>query len=370
MTGKPLRPAGVRFPFIRPSVPAPEEWLPDLRASYKAGWFSNRGPAVQALEQELAGGFGRPAAAVTNATVGLTAVLLALDVRGQVVLPSFTFPATACAIQLAGCEPVFCDVDADTWELDPAALKEALSDDIAAVIHVRAFGLCRDLSAIEDVCAAADVPLVVDSAAGLGGRTAAGDQIGHTGLCEVFSLHATKPFAIGEGGVVLGDAELVDAVQRTSNFGLAGGDVVSRGLNAKMDEFAASRARAMLRRLDTEMEGRAQHVAAYRDALDSPLVAHPANAGAPPWQTYPVQVLDPDARPALLEELAGRGIEVRAYYAPALHESSAFRAEVHLPVAERLSRSMVCLPTYGNATDEEIAELTGLIADSLDAVSA
>ena len=370
MTGKPLRPAGVRFPFIRPSVPAPEEWLPDLEASYEAGWFSNRGPALQAFEQELAGRFGRPATAVANATVGLLAVLLALDVRGRIVLPSFTFPATACAVDLAGCEPVFCDVDEETWELDPAALKETLAEGAAAVIHVRAFGLCRDLSGVEEVCAAAGVPLVVDSAAGLGGRTAAGDQIGLAGVCEVFSLHATKPFAVGEGGAVLGDADVIDGVRRAANFGLADGDVVGRGINAKMDEFAAARARAMLRRLDAEIDGRARHAAAYRQALDHTLVAHPVDPGSPPWQTYPVRLLDAEARPALLDELTARGIEVRAYYAPALHESSAFRSAVHLPVSERLSRSMVCLPNYGNATEDEIAELTGLIVESLDAVSA
>ncbi len=368
MSGKPLRPAGVRFPFIRPSVPAPAEWLPELEASYEVGWFSNRGPALQAFEEDLAERFGRPATAVANATVGLTAVLLALNVRGRVVLPAFTFPATACAVDLAGCEPAFCDVDEMTWELDPVALNETLADGAAAVIHVRAFGLCRDLSAVEDVCAAAGVPLVVDSAAGLGGRTDAGDAIGQAGMCEVFSLHATKPFAVGEGGVVLGDGDVIDAVRRTSNFGLADGDVVGRGLNAKMDEFAAARARAMLRRLDAEIEGRARHAAAYRDALDRAPVAHPVDPGAPPWQTYPVRLLDAEARPALLDELAARGVEVRGYYAPALHESSAFRAPVSLPVSERLSRSMVCLPNYGNATEEEISELTGLIAESLDVV--
>jgi dTDP-4-amino-4,6-dideoxygalactose transaminase len=369
MAGNQLRPAGVRFPFIRPSVPRPEDWLPDLAASYEVGWFSNRGPAVQAFEEELTERFGREATAVANATVGLTAVLLALDVRGRVVLPSFTFPATACAVDLVGCKPVFCDVDEETWELDPAALKELLAAGAAAVIHVRAFGLCRDLSAVEDICAAAGVPLVVDSAAGLGGRTAAGDEIGHAGVCEVFSLHATKPFAVGEGGAVLGDATVIDGVRRTSNFGLVDDDVVGRGLNAKMDEFAAGRSRAMLRRLDAEIEGRARHAAAYRDSLDHPLVAHPVDPGAPPWQTYPVQLRDPDARPALLNELAARGIEVRGYYAPALHESSAFRSAVHLPVSERLSRSMVCLPNYGNATDDEISELTGLIVESLEAVT-
>jgi dTDP-4-amino-4,6-dideoxygalactose transaminase len=370
MAGKSLRPIGVRFPFIRPSVPAPEEWLPDLEASYEAGWFTNRGPAVQVLEQELAELFGRPATAVANATVGLTAALMALNEQGRVVLPAFTFPATACAVQLAGCEPALCDVDAETWELDPVALKEALAGGAAAVIHVRALGLCRDLSAVEAVCAAAGTPLVVDSAAALGGRSAAGHEIGHAGVCEVFSLHATKPFAIGEGGVVLGDADAIDAVRRASNFGLVDGDVVGRGLNAKMDEFAASRARAMLRRLDAEIEGRARHAAAYRDALDHTQVAHPVNPGAPPWQTYPVRLLDADTRPALLDELAARGIEARAYYRPALHESSAFRSAVRLPVSEHLSRSMVCLPNYGNATDDEIAELTGLIAESLDSVSA
>jgi dTDP-4-amino-4,6-dideoxygalactose transaminase len=369
MTAKPLRPTGVRFPFVRPSVPTPEEWLPDLESSYEAGWFSNRGPALQAFERELAERFGRPATAVANATLGLTAALLALDVRGRVALPSFTFPATGCAVELAGGEPAFCDVDEETWELDPRALKDALAGGAAAVIHVRSFGLCRDLAEVENTCATAGVPLIVDSAAALGGRAAAGDEIGHAGVCEVFSLHATKPFAVGEGGVALGDADVIEAMRRAANFGLEGGDILGRGLNAKMDEFAAARARAMLRGLDAEIEGRARHAATYREALDDTLVKHPISPGAPPWQTYPVRLLDPTVRPALLGELAARGIEARAYYTPALHESSAFQSAVPLPVSERLSRSIVCLPNYGNATEAEITELTGLVAESLEAVT-
>jgi dTDP-4-amino-4,6-dideoxygalactose transaminase len=359
---------GIRFPFIRPTLPAPEEWLPFLQPSYEAGWFSNWGPTLRELEDEIAQRFGRPCVGVANGTLGLTAALLALGVRGRVVLPSFTFPATACAIALAGCEPVFCDVDEETWELDTGAAEAMVKAGAAAVVHVRSFGLCRDLGEIEAICSEAGIPLVVDAAAALGGTTASG-PVGGAGRCEVFSLHATKPFAIGEGGLVFGDEDLVSEVRRVSNFGLSDGDVVRRGLNAKMDEFSAARGRAMLRRLDAEIAGRAGHAAAYRESLDPDLVTHPFGPGAPPWQTYPVRVRAAGAQRRAIDELARRGVHARAYYAPALHESSAFRSPVQLPVSERLSRSMVCLPTYGDASAAELEELTGLAAESLEAAA-
>jgi len=135
-----------RYPFIRPVVPAPELWLPFLEPAYAERRFANGGPAATRLEQELtaAYGRGREAVVVSSGTAGLVAALLALDVTGRVVLPSFTFAATAYAVALAGCEPVFCEVSRDTWELDPAALALALEGDVAAVLHVRPFGLCRN----------------------------------------------------------------------------------------------------------------------------------------------------------------------------------------------------------------------------------
>ena len=139
--------------FVRPLVPGPEKWAPFLEPAYASGWFSNHGPVVQRFEWELQERCGVPereVAVVSSATSGLVATLIALRVQGPVAMPAFTFPATAHAVRLAGCTPVFCDIDPDTWELDPGAAAEAVeAAGCVAIIHVRAFGLCRDPSQVE-----------------------------------------------------------------------------------------------------------------------------------------------------------------------------------------------------------------------------
>src|SRR5262249_14034613 len=175
------------------------------------------GPLATRLERELEAlaGCGREAVAVASGTAGLVAALLALGVRGRVVLPSFTFPATPHAVRPARFPPLFLDVSRGTWELDADAVAAAIADGAAAVLHVRAFGLCRDLDPLDRLCRDACVPLVVDSAAALGGRDERARAVGAAGAAEVFSLHATKSLGIGEGGVVFAQPGLAARIRRT-----------------------------------------------------------------------------------------------------------------------------------------------------------
>ena len=355
-----------RFPFIRPSLPEPDEWTPLLAPAYESGYFTNFGPVVSAFENEIATRFGsRECLAVSNATLGLTAALLALRARGDVVLPSFTFPATAHAVTLAGCRPVFCEVDRETWELEPGALSRLVADDRpAAVVHVRAFGLCRDLGPIERACDG--VPLVVDAAAALGGSVDGAEWVGGSGSCEVFSLHATKAFAIGEGGLVVGEPELIEELRSVVNFSLRGGDITGPGVNAKLDEFAAARALAILRRLELALDSRRAFARRYRETLDPGLSLHPARPGLPAWQTYPVQLTTPELRTPVIEALAEHGVEARPYYTPALHRTTAFSTGQELPVTETLSASVFCLPVYPHTT--ELDELTSAVRAAFEDV--
>jgi dTDP-4-amino-4,6-dideoxygalactose transaminase len=363
----------LRYPFARPAVPPPGTWLGYLEASYEQRWFSNGGPLVRQLERRLAQrtpGAARTSAAAASATSGLVGTLLALGVRGPVALPSFTFPASAHAIELAGCIPVLCDVDPVTWELSCEAAATAVRNhDCVAIMHVRPFGLCRDLGAVEHVAASTGVPLIVDSAAAFGGRTAAGVPVGGAGHAEVFSFHATKVFAAGEGGAVFAAPQLTERIERSMNFSLAGGEVGARGLNGKMSELTAAVALAMLDRLD-------EHVARRRAAVERLLAAArasgmpfetPAQPGAPPWQGLPLLIRTASMRERALRELHRAGVEARAYYTPSLHRTRAWRqnAAEPLPVSEELSDRMLCLPVYSDLEPAELDELAGIVCDAL-----
>lgn len=346
---------GSKLPFIRPTLPPPDEWLPFLAQSYAARYFSNGGPCVRQLEREIGERHQHQRAAVltASATAGLVAILQAMEIRGPVVVPAFTFAATAQAVVAAGCRPVLCDVSEETWELDPRGLALALGrlymrDRPGAILHVRAFGMCRDLAPIEEVAHRYNVPLIVDSAAAFGGLLPDGRRAGCQGHAEVFSFHATKPFGIGEGGAVLTNEALASRVRTCINFGLVDGIPTMSGINGKMSEFHAAVGLAMLRRIDAQLAARANVATNY-------LVAGIETGGAdgiglPPWQTYPTLTSDPVR---VIERAAARGVELRRYYQPALNRSARFACSNPLPVSDHLADHMVCLPVYADMATEE-----------------
>ncbi|MEA2495930.1 MAG: hypothetical protein QOJ29_3841 [Thermoleophilaceae bacterium] len=359
------------FPFARPSLPAIERFTPYLRDSYETRWFANGGPALVDFERRLAeqGPRGRDVVAVPSATAGLVAALLAAGARGPVVLPAFTFPATPHAVELAGCEPLFVDVDPTLWEMTPAAVAAALAREACgAVVHVRPFGLCRDLAGIEAVCREARVPLIVDSAAAFGGARDH-QPVGRSGVAEIFSFHATKPFAIGEGGAVFANPEMAARVRRVANFAIDDSDVVARGLNAKLSDVSSAVGLAMLDEFDDRLERRRTAARALCDVV----ARHPdaqlaRDVGQPPWQSVPMLLRSSDIRARVDVGLKERGIEARRYYSP-LHRTTAFAryARDDLPVTNTISDRMLCLPVYDNFTSMELERIVSHLDHALRA---
>jgi dTDP-4-amino-4,6-dideoxygalactose transaminase len=345
--------------FIRPTIPEIAEWVPFLQEAYRQRVFTNFGPVASRLEQELTEKYGngqRQAVLTANATAGLTAALLALKVRGPVVVPAFTFVATAQAVLQAGCEPLFADVALETWELDPEALEEIIDRHrVGAIVHVRSFGFGQDLGPIEAIAQRRGIPLLVDAAAALGGRLPDGRWVGGQGDLEVFSLHATKVFGIGEGGLILARPEHVAALRRVLNFGLEAGDVVLGGLNGKLSEFHAAVGLAVLRRIDDFIACRNQVARTYRQALQSVAgLVLPPQAGRAPWQTFPVRCARIDADDfANLARAAG--MESRRYYFPALPDTTFFRTAPagRCDRSRQLAKEMLCLPVYSDMTCKE-----------------
>ena len=354
--------------FIRPTVPEPEAWLPYLRSSYDERIFSNSGPAARRLEAALAehyAGSRREVILTASCTAGLSAALLGLGATGRVIVPAFTFPATAQAVLQSGCRPVFCDVSPTTWELDPDALAAVLRRHPASVVmHVRAFGFCRDLDDVTAVAARSGARVIVDAAAALGGRLADGTPVGRDGDVEVFSMHVTKVFGIGEGGAIFAPAEHASRIRLACNFGFDGRDVVMPGLNAKLSDVHAAIGLAVLDRIDAFIARRREVAARYDHALaECPWATGAGAAGAPPLQTYPMLVDGADRAAGLVEHCGRRGVELRRYYSPALHLTSAFREceRGSVTVAEDLARRMVCLPVHSEMTDAEIDAVIGAV---------
>lgn len=363
--------SSIKLRYIRPLIPEPSEWLPYLEPAYEAKHYTNFGPVNSRFEEALARAFAAPRKAVTttNATAGLVAALQSLGVKGRVIIPSFTFPATAQAVLMAGCTPVFCDCDAGSLGLDPESLEATLSsDNIAAVIHVRAFGFNHSLADVEQITRRHRVPLIIDAASALGLESGETSAVGSEGTMEVFSLHATKVFGIGEGGVVFVDPDLEDTLRRTTNFNLDGPEVIGPGFNGKLSEFHAAVGLKVLELLPRFIRHRRKIARRYHEVLCGLRgVDRCWTANTAPWQSYPVLCSAHIDVAQVIEHAAAGGVELRRYYYLPLHRTRAFGkyASADLPITDRVSHKMLCIPVYSDMTAAEQARVLEVVESLL-----
>jgi dTDP-4-amino-4,6-dideoxygalactose transaminase len=363
----------LKYPFTRPLIPPPEAWTPYLEPAYRQRYFTNFGPVERQFCEGLAEAFARPGETCVvscNATSALSAALLALGVRGPVVVPSFTFPATVDAIYAARCEPVLCDVEPDTWECSARTIRQAMGDARpAAIMPVRTFGLTRDLSPLAELARRWDAPLVIDAAAALGVDRGAQPEL-DCRYAEVFSLHATKPFGIGEGGAVFAPVELQDGLRSAINFGLQPDRSFGHGVNGKMSEFQAAVGLSVLETYRGMIEQRRVMVRRYLQLLNGrQMLSWPWDIEESTCATFPL-VLPADADvDGFVATAGGRGALYRRYYHPTVAAGLRLAGAMEAtPVAEALSSRMVCLPVYADASAHEQDELVDILSASVAAL--
>ena len=310
---------------------------------------------------------GRKACLVSNATIGLSACLMALDIRGKVAVPAFTFMATAAAVINAGCTPVAVDCDLDTLEMCTTALENKLHHDkICAILHVRSFGFCRDLFETEKLANRFNIPLIIDSAAAFGGMTNERKKVGYAGSAEVFSFHATKPMAVGEGGVVLSGKTLSGKIKSIINFNVGLMDTVKHwGMNGKMSDFHAAIGRVALNNLPNVILGRQKVASLWMDELSSleEFIHLPKSIGFPSWQIFPILFKKPLAHRIQANLLKKHRLQTKVYYYPTInfHLPSAFDT----PQSNLLSKSTLCFPVNRSFKKENIKNFVASLSDSI-----
>lgn len=370
-------------PFLRPQLPPLEAVQQYYRLAEDARFYSNGGPCERLLRERLSAHLdGATCIPVNNATSGIMVALLGAThragTRGRrlVVTPSYTFAATAGAVEALGHRPLFVDVDPQGWQVDPAALESALAehgDDVAAVLVTHTFGVPPAAGLQERwaaACAAHGVPMVVDAAAAFGAVDAAGVRTGTGSDTHVFSFHATKPFSIGEGGLVTTrDAELAGLFDGIRQFGFAQGRLATLpGLNAKLDELHAAVALTVLDDFDRVLTARRATAEHYRLHLEPAGFGFQTGSAGGTWQAGYLQAPDPAARESLLAAGREHGVGITAYYERPLHHHPAFAgALVHgeLPVTERLASCALALPMANDLTPAERARVVDVVLDAV-----
>jgi len=365
-----------RLRYQRPQLPPLSAAARYYAMSEAAHWYSNGGPChellVERLEARMAN--GALALPVGNATLGLMVALAAVTqdaspVRDLIVTPSYTFAAAVAAIRWTGRQPLMVDVNAEHWQLDEDALERAFARHgrrIAAVLATSTFGTpapAATRARWAATCAAAGVPLVVDSAAAFGATTEDGAWLGTQGDAEVFSFHATKPFATGEGGLVTTRSpELRERMARLVNFGFDGSRTVveTMGMNAKLSELQCAMSLAALDGFDDVLRARRTRAERLREALAPLGYAFQQGSVRSTWQSVPVLAPDAASREAVRRRAAAADVEVRAYFETPLHAHPPYQTDPRadaLHVTDDLASRCLSLPMANDLTDPELARI-------------
>jgi dTDP-4-amino-4,6-dideoxygalactose transaminase len=325
------------------------------------------GPEVSAFERELADYVGTEhAVGVANGTDALTIAARAAGVKrgDDVVVPSFTFYATAEAIASMGATPVFCDVDRDTRNVTPETVAAALTRKTTAVVAVDLFGMPAPCAEIRD---RSGLPVIEDAAQAIG-ATLDGVRAGALGDVATFSFYPSKNLgAFGDGGAIVTDDERIAEHARALRFH---GSRDKRsfeyvGYNSRLDELQAALLRLLLPELDGWCGGRRRAAEYYVAAGIADQVSPPATPAGiePAWHLYVAMHAEPNA---LLARLREAGVEARSYYRTPLHRQPAMApyvpAGLELPVTEELARSNLALPMSPVLTAEQAAEVVGALA--------
>jgi dTDP-4-amino-4,6-dideoxygalactose transaminase len=289
--------------------------------------------------------------ATANGTAALHAALEAVGVGegDAVVTTPFTFIATANAVRFTGAEPVFADIDPETYNLAPDAVERVLDsrDDVAAIVVVHLYGLPADMDALAALADAHDVPLVEDAAQAHGARHR-GRPVGSIGDVGCFSFYPTKNMTTGEGGMVVTDR--ADVAERARQFVDHGRDEGYRhvrvGYNYRMTDVAAALGRIQLDRLPDYVETRRANAARLTDAIADTSLSAPTEPACT-RHAYNQYTVRTDQRDALRDHLSEFGVDTAVYYPRPVHEQSAYAGvEATAPAAERAADGVVSLPVH------------------------
>lgn len=354
----------------RPNIGNREAFLQRVNQILDNQWLTNNGPMVQEFERRIAQYLGvKHCVAMCNGTIALEIAIRALGLQGEVIVPSWTFVATAHALYWQGITPVFADIDPATHNLDPDAVRRMITPRTTGIIGVHLWGRAAPVDELQSIADEHGLKLMFDAAHAFG-STYKGRSIGRFGACEVLSFHATKAFNTMEGGaVVTNDDELAAAMRLMRNFGFKGYDnVIHPGTNGKMIEVCAAMGLANLDMLDDVFAINRRNHAAYKQALAGipgirVLDYDPAERNSHHYIVIEADATFPASRDDIVAALQAENILARKYFWPGCHKMQPYRdlfphAGMMLRHTEALAEKIVVLPN-GTSVDATIVDTIG-----------
>lgn len=356
-----------------------------VTTSVERGSCWAKGPSVDEFESKLENYLDVDHALVVNS--GTTALITALHGLGigendEVIVPSFTFIATANAVRLVGAEPVFADIERDTYGLDPSSVESLITDSTAAILPVHPYGTsCR----VEELVRLAEDHgiLLIEDAAEVLGAEYNDQKLGTFGDATALSFCQNKIVATGEGGaIVTDDGELAKKVKLYRSHGRASSDYfessdsgqyVDLGTNIRMSDLTAALGCSQLDRIDSLIEGRRRAAAELDDGfadVDGVQPHEPPENGTHVYQLYTVELADWIDRDHVIETLDDRNIASKVYWDPPVHRTEYYsetKDEIpELPVTDDISSRVLSLPMHPNLSTEETTRIVDAVADAVE----
>jgi dTDP-4-amino-4,6-dideoxygalactose transaminase len=341
----------------RPNIGSRERFLDLIDGMLERCWLTNNGPLVQEFERRLSDYLGvKHVVAMCNGTIALETAVRALGLTGEVILPSYTFIATAHAVHWQGLTPVFADIDPATHCLDPESVRRLITPRTSGVIGVHLWGRPAPIPALEEICAAHELKLLFDAAHAFG-CSFNGQMIGSFGACEMFSFHATKFLNSLEGGAVAtNDDSLAYSLQLMRNFGFAGYDkVIHPGTNGKMVETCAAMGIVNLETIEAVITANRRNHRIYASGLSNlpGIYLLPFNETEKNNWQYVVVEIEREfgvSRDEIVAALHAENVLARRYFWPGCHRMQPYRdlfpwADALLPNTNAVAKRVIVLPT-------------------------
>lgn len=360
--------------FLKPKIPQLKEIINEMNNIFDNAWLTNNGKFLRNFEEKTSNYLNIDCLAVSNGTIGLILAEKALKLKGKVIVPSLTFPATAHSLVWNNLKPIFVDIDKETYNIDPEEVEKALkkNDNISAILAVNLFGNPCNISSLEELSEKYKVRLIFDSAHAFGAHYN-NRKIGHFGNIEIFSTHATKIFMTGEGGIISSkNKNLISEIKKLRNFGYSEKNEHYNtqicGMNAKMQEFSAILGLWSLKHIDENIKNR--ELLAKRYIRNLTKIKGLSFQKTTPntkriYQFFSILINKEFGlnRDTLANKLKFQGIETKKYFYPPLHKHTSYKQHNNeiLTNTEFVSSNILCLPLYSDLSFEEV----DIVCDSI-----
>ncbi len=354
-----------RISVTKPYLPNRETLNAHIDRIYDSNWLTNNGPLVQQFEKRLADYLGvKHLLLTTNGTLALQVGYKTLGLTGEVITTPFSFVATTSSLVWEGLQPVFADIDADTFTLDPEKIEQKITDNTSAILPVHVYGNACDIDKIQSVAEKYSLKVLYDAAHTFGVNYK-GKSILENGDISILSFHATKLFHSIEGGaLIFKTKELYEKAKTFINFGIMNGDITEVGINAKMNEFQAAMGLSVLDEIDTVIAQRKRVVEHYNALLENI-----SFLTFPKWNTnstrnyayFPVVFESESQLLQVVNALKKEHIFPRRYFYPSLNELPYVEHKQSCPVSELIARRVLCLPLYTGLESEDVERICNII---------